>query len=56
MGPDLSSLFGGLLSRCIRDEYVKDEDLLREEVLLILLGIGSSVLTVYGLSLLRVFV
>ena len=53
---DPSSIFGGLLTRCIRDQYVDEDGFLREATILMLLGIGSSVLTVYALSLVGVLV
>jgi hypothetical protein len=51
-----SSFFGNLLRGCIRDSYVDDGDTFRESVILTILGVGSSFLTVYALSLLRLFV
>jgi predicted aconitase with swiveling domain len=56
MSKDPSSFFGGLSKGCIRDEYVKDPETVRDGVLLMLLGAGSSVLTVYLLSLVRILV
>ena len=56
MAPDPSALFGGLYSVCIRDDWAVDAKAVRESVVFTLLGIGCSVLTVYGLSLLRAFV
>ena len=49
-------MFGSLLTKCIRDQYTEDGGLLKEGVLVMALGAGSSVLTVYALSLLGVFV
>jgi hypothetical protein len=56
MAPDPSSIFGGLYRACIRDEYVADEKVGREGAILVILGIGSSVLTAYALSLVGIFV
>ena len=56
MSQDPSSFFGSLYNFCIRDDFVGDEKLAREGALLVILGIGSSVLTAYGLTLLRTFV
>jgi hypothetical protein len=54
---DPGSLFGGLLLRCIRDDYVKeDRKMLAEGVLFIILGAGSSVLTTYLMSLAGILV
>ena len=52
MPPEPGSIFGGLLARCIRDVYVKDDSKLAAEgVLFVILGAVSSVLTTYFLSL-----
>lgn len=51
MPKDPGSLFGGLLSVCIRDDYAKEPKVLVEGVLLLLLGACSSVATTYFLSL-----
>ena len=56
MSKEPSSIFGGLSTSCIRDEYVGEENAIRDSVLFTILGVGSSVLTVYALSLLRIFV
>ncbi|HYB76183.1 MAG TPA: hypothetical protein VEC08_04420 [Nitrososphaerales archaeon] len=56
MSKDPSSVFAGISQSCIRDEYVEDEKVIREGVLMLILGIGSSVMTVYVLSLLGLFV
>jgi len=56
MSKDQSSFFTWLLQRCIRDDYVGDERVLKESLLFTLLGMGCSVLTVYALSLLGLFV
>ncbi len=47
-----SSIFSGLARGCIRDVYVGDERLLRDGVILTMLGAACSVLTVYAISLL----
>ncbi|HKT21024.1 MAG TPA: hypothetical protein VJR06_00165 [Nitrososphaerales archaeon] len=44
------SIFGGLLSVCVSDNYVKDKKLLAEGVLFLALGAVSSVVTTYILS------
>jgi hypothetical protein len=51
-----SSVFAGISQSCIRDEYVEEEGVVRDGVLMLVLGIGSSVMTVYVLSLLGLFV
>lgn len=52
MPQDPGSTFGGLLSGCIRDDYVKeDPKILAEGVLFLLLGAVCSVVTTYALSL-----
>ncbi len=56
MSREPSSIFSGLTSICIRDDYVSDENVVRDSVLFTFLGIGSSILTVYALSLLGLFV
>jgi hypothetical protein len=49
---DPASVFGGLFSVCIRDEYVKqDRKMIAEGVLCLILGAVSSVVTTYILSL-----
>ena len=54
---DPGTLFGGLVTKCIRDEYVKeDKKALAEGVLFLILGACSSVLTTYLLSLAGVLV
>jgi hypothetical protein len=55
-GSDLSrdpgSIFGGLFSVCIRDDYVKpDRKVVAEGVLCLILGAVSSVVTTYVLSI-----
>jgi len=51
------SLFGPLTQVCISDEYSpKDKGLVRDGIILAVLGIGSSVLTTYALSVLGVLV
>jgi hypothetical protein len=56
MSKDPSSFFGGLLETCIRDDYVRRGDPLKESVVFTILGIGCSVLTLYAFSLLGSFV
>ena len=57
MSRDPIVLFGGLTQACIRDEYAADEkSVLREGVLLGVLGVMSSVLTTYLLSLAGILV
>lgn len=51
MPKDPGSLFGNLLSVCIRDEYAKEPKVLVQGVLLLLLGACSSVVTTYVLTL-----
>jgi len=54
---DPGTIFGGLFSVCIRDDYVKqDRKLVAEGVLCLILGMVSSVLTTYVLSLAGVLV
>jgi hypothetical protein len=54
---DPGSIFGGLFSVCIRDEYVKqDRKIMAEGVLCLILGAVSSVLTTYVLSLAGILV
>ncbi|HYA56392.1 MAG TPA: hypothetical protein VED22_06290 [Nitrososphaerales archaeon] len=54
---DPGSIFGGLFSVCIRDEYAKtDRKMLAEGVLCLILGMVSSVVTTYVLSLAGVLV
>ncbi|MDG6920198.1 MAG: hypothetical protein JRN44_00365 [Nitrososphaerota archaeon] len=50
MPPEPGSLFGGLLSVCVSDEYDDERKVLAEGVLLVALGAVSSLLTVYALS------
>jgi len=57
MTPDPTSIFGGLLRSCIRDDYVStDSKFLAEGVLFLALGAFSSVATTYVLSLAGVLV
>ncbi len=56
MSQEPLSIFGDLLRRCIRDDYVGDGSAARESVIFTFLGMGCSVLTVYALSLLGLFV
>jgi hypothetical protein len=51
-----SSVFAGLSRGCIRDEYVSDDNMVRDGVLFTFLGVACSVLTVYVLSVLGFFV
>ena len=51
MPPDPGSIFGSLLTRCIRDEYVKDDPkVLAAGVVLLFLGAFCSLATTYLLS------
>ncbi len=51
MPPEPVSIFGHLLARCIRDDYIKDDSKLAAEgVVFVLLGAVSSVVTTYVLS------
>ena len=51
MSRDPGSIFGGLFSVCIRDDYVKqDKKIVAEGVLCLILGMVSSVLTTYFLA------
>ena len=56
MSQDPSSFFGSLLHGCIRDRFADDDGFVRESVILTFLGMGSGFLTVYALTLLRLFV
>jgi hypothetical protein len=56
MSPEPSSFFAGLTRRCIRDVYVDDGSVLRDSVIFTMLGMGCSLLTVYLLSTLGLFV
>jgi hypothetical protein len=56
MSKDPSAFFGGLLRSCIRDDHFEDRNMVRESLIFTFLGIGSSVLTVYALSLLGLLV
>jgi hypothetical protein len=52
LSQDPVTTFGGLLARCIRDVFVKeDRKVLAEGVLFLLFGACSSVATTYFLSL-----
>ena len=52
MSQDPSSVFGGLLARCIRDDYLKeDSKIATEGMLFLVLGAASSVATTYLLSM-----
>jgi len=54
---DPGSIFGGLFSVCIRDEYVKeDRKIMAEGVLFLIFGLVSSAATTYILSLAGVLV
>ena len=45
-------MFGGLLARCIRDDYLKeDSKIATEGMLFLVLGAASSVATTYLLSM-----
>ena len=56
MAPDPSSFFGGLTRGCIRDDYDDDGDVFKESVIFTILGVACSVLTLYLLSNLGLFV
>jgi hypothetical protein len=56
LSSDPSTFFGGLLRGCIRDRFSDEGSFLRESFILTVLGMGSGFLTVYALSLLRLFV
>jgi len=57
LSKDPGSIFGGLFSVCIRDDYVKqDRKMVAEGVLCLILGMVSSVLTTYVLSLAGILV
>ena len=52
MPADPGSVFGGLLARCIRDDYLKeDSKIANEGMLFLVLGAVSSVVTTYLLSM-----
>lgn len=50
MPQDPGSSFGGLLSVCVSDNYLKDKKVLAEGVLFVVLGVASSFVTTYVLS------
>ncbi len=57
MSADPGSLFGSLLRGCVSDRYLKiDRGLPLEDVAFLLLGICSSVVTTYLLSLAGILV
>ena len=57
MARDPGSIFGGLFSVCIRDDYVKeDRKIMAEGVLFLIFGLVSSAATTYILSLAGVLV
>jgi hypothetical protein len=57
LSSDPGSIFGRLFSVCIRDDYVKqDRKMVAEGVLCLILGMVSSVLTTYALSLAGILV
>jgi hypothetical protein len=51
MPQEPGSLFGGLLSACISDDYIKEKKVFAEGVVLLVFGACSSVATTYLLSL-----
>lgn len=54
---DPGSIFGGLFSVCIRDDYVKpDRKMVAEGVLCLILGAVSSIVTTYVLSVAGILV
>ena len=50
------SEFGALMNVCVSDEYRRDRGVVRDGAVFIILGLASSVLTTYLLSLARIFV
>jgi len=56
LSKDPSSFFTWLLRGCIRDDYIPDDKVLKESLIFTLLGMACSILTVYALSLLGLFV
>ncbi|HUI23057.1 MAG TPA: hypothetical protein VLY82_01540 [Nitrososphaerales archaeon] len=57
MTPDPGSIFGGLFSVCIRDDYIKeDRKIMAEGVLFLIFGLVSSAATTYVLSLAGILV
>ncbi len=56
MSPDPIANFGSLLHVCVREDSIDDKIAVREGVLFLILGVGSSVATTYALSLLGFFV
>jgi len=51
MPQDPASIFGSLLSRCIRDVYHDQDRTMAEGVVFLVLGAFSSVVTTYLLSM-----
>jgi hypothetical protein len=47
---DPGTIFGGLLSVCVSDEYLKEKKMLAEGILCSILGLACSYATVYVLS------
>jgi len=47
---DPGSIFGGLLNVCVSDEHIKERRLATEGVLCVALGLASSLVTTYVLS------
>ena len=57
MARDPGSIFGGLFSVCIRDDYVKeDRKIMAEGVVFVILGLLSGAVSTYFLSLAGVLV
>ena len=57
MTPDPGSIFGGLFSVCIRDNYVReDRKTMAEGVLFVILGLLSGAASTYFLSLAGILV
>lgn len=57
MPPDPASMFGHLLSSCIRDEYTEqDRRTILESAAFLALGAASSLVTTYVLSLAGILV
>ena len=56
MSFDPGSIFGGLLQRCLSDRFSKERGLALEGVAFVLLGLVSSVVTTYVLSLAGILV
>ncbi|MDG6953924.1 MAG: hypothetical protein JRN33_02930 [Nitrososphaerota archaeon] len=51
MPQEPGSIFGGLLSVCVRDDFLREKRVLAEGIVFLALGAVSSVVTTYLLSL-----